>query len=120
MDDQDIVPEFLIESSENIGRLDNEKLSWSAGPRMRICFFRTVHTIKGTCVFLGFGTLEALTHEAETILGQLRAGEREGNSSLVSLVLGVIDATRAILRYIETTGNERPDRYEHLFARCTK
>ena len=33
--------------------------------------FRTMHTIKGTCGFLGFHHLEALTHVGEDLLGAL-------------------------------------------------
>lgn len=119
-EEQDIVREFLLESNENLSRLDNELVDLEQRPKdstLLGSIFRTVHTIKGTCGFLGFTTLEAITHEAETILGQLRGGERELTRSLVSLVLEVVDATRAILRSIETTQNEGPERYEDLIAR---
>ena len=79
MDDRDIIREFLIESSENLARLDNEIVELERRPRdtdLLASIFRTVHTITGTCGFLGFAILEAITHEAETILSQLRAGER--------------------------------------------
>ena len=35
--------------------------------------FRLVHTIKGTCGFLGLPRLEALAHAAETLMGKLSA-----------------------------------------------
>ncbi|HEY3742486.1 MAG TPA: chemotaxis protein CheA, partial [Bryobacteraceae bacterium] len=79
--------------------------------------FRTVHTIKGTCGFLGFSILEAITHEGETILSQLRAGERGVSGDLISLVLEVIDATRAILNEIEHTASEGTNQYPDLIRR---
>ena len=51
MDDQDIIREFLIESSENLARLDNEIVELERRPRdtdLLASIFRTVHTIKGT------------------------------------------------------------------------
>jgi two-component system chemotaxis sensor kinase CheA len=63
MDDQDIVREFLIESSENLARLDNEIVELERRPgdsELLASIFRTVHTIKGTCGFLGFSTLGAI------------------------------------------------------------
>ena len=120
MEDQDIIREFLIESSENLARLDNEIVELERRPKdvdLLSSIFRTVHTIKGTCGFLGFGILEAVTHEAETILSQLRAGERDVSSSLISLVLEVIDATRAIMDEIELTSLEGSNHYEDLVGR---
>ena len=56
MEDQEIIQEFLIESSENLTRLDNELVELERRPRdadLLASIFRTVHTIKGTCGFLG-------------------------------------------------------------------
>ena len=123
MDDQDIIREFLIESSENLARLDNEIVELERRPRdadLLASIFRTVHTIKGTCGFLGFTILEAIAHEAETILSQLRAGERDVSGNLISLVLEVIDATRAIMGEIELTSLEGSNHYPDLVQRLKK
>src|SRR5258707_11104763 len=67
MEDQDIIREFLIESGENLNRLDQEIVELERRPQdadLLASIFRTFHTIKGTCGFLGFGTLEAVTHQA--------------------------------------------------------
>ena len=79
--------------------------------------FRTIHTIKGTCGFLAFSVLEAITHQAETLLSQLRDGPRELTPALVSLVLETVDATRKALAAIETSGKEGPERFEDLTER---
>jgi two-component system chemotaxis sensor kinase CheA len=79
--------------------------------------FRTIHTIKGTCGFLAFSTLEKITHQAESLLSQLRDGKRELTPSLVSLVLETVDATRKVLASIELNGSEGPDQFEELTAR---
>jgi len=37
--------------------------------------FRTIHTIKGTCGFLGFNKLEKVAHAGENLLSRLRDGQ---------------------------------------------
>ena len=76
--------------------------------------FRTIHTIKGTCGFFAFSTLERITHQAETLLSQLRDGKRELTPSLISLILETVDATRKVLASIEASGEEGPDHFEDL------
>src|SRR5580698_4269559 len=88
-EDPEVVREFLIESAEHLARLDNELVELETRPRdadLLASIFRSVHTIKGTCGFLGYTTLQAITHEAETILSQLRAGKRDASAELVSLI----------------------------------
>jgi two-component system chemotaxis sensor kinase CheA len=116
-DDQDVVREFLVESYENLSRLDQDLIELELRPKdtaLLASVFRTIHTIKGTCGFFAFSTLEKITHQAETLLSQLRDGKRELNPSLISLILQTVDATRKVLASIEASGKEGPDLYEDL------
>ena len=82
MQDQDVIREFLVESHENLSRLDQELVELEKRPKdasLLASIFRTIHTIKGTCGFLAFSTLERITHQAESLLSQLRDGKRELN-----------------------------------------
>lgn len=118
--DQDIIREFLVESHENLSRLDQELVELEKRPRdaaLLASIFRTIHTIKGTCGFLGFGTLEALTHQAESLLSQLRDGQRDLEPPLVSLILETVDATRRMLASIEASGGEGPESFAELTGR---
>ena len=120
MDDQDIIREFLIESSENLARLDEEIVLLERKPKdaeLLASVFRTFHTIKGTCGFLGYSKLEAITHIAENILSQLRNGERDLTPPLVSLLLETIDAIKQVLRSLEATGEEGEEEYAELRER---
>ena len=65
----------------------------------------------------GIFSLEAITHQAETLLSQLRDGQRELTPALVSLILETVDATRKVLAAIETSGKEGPERFEDLTER---
>jgi len=116
----DVIREFLIESNENLNRLDQEIVQLEQRPAdkdLLASIFRTIHTIKGTCGFLGFGLLEGLTHHGENILSQVRAGERPLSPPLVALILESVDAIRKILGAIETTGAEGPNLYGELVLR---
>src|SRR5271166_373801 len=67
----DLIREFLLESYENLDRLDQEFVKLETEPgnlELLKSIFRTIHTIKGTCGFLGFSKLEALTHAGENLL----------------------------------------------------
>ncbi len=59
-----------------------------------------MHTIKGTCGFLGLPRLEALTHAAETLMGNFRDG-KPVTGEAVSLVLATIDRVKMLLDELE-------------------
>ena len=118
--DQEVIREFLVESYESLSRLDQEMVELEKRPHdsaLLASIFRTVHTIKGTCGFLGFSRLESIAHEAESLLSELRSGKRELNPSLTSLILETVDVTRKMLAAIEANGNEGTERHENLMER---
>ena len=115
MDDQEIITEFLIESNENLARLDQEMVELERRPKdtqLLASVFRTIHTIKGTCGFLGFGKLEAIAHLGESLLSRLRDGELDLTPELVTVILQVVDATKRILLSIEATGAEGDENHD--------
>jgi two-component system chemotaxis sensor kinase CheA len=119
-EDQETIREFLVESHENLSRLDQDLVELEKHPQdadLLGSIFRTIHTIKGACGFLAFSVLEAITHQAETLLSQLRDGQRELTPALVSLILETVDATRKVLAAIETSGKEGPERFADLTER---
>jgi len=119
-EDQEMIREFLVESHENLSRLDQDLVELEKHPQdvdLLSSIFRTIHTIKGACGFLAFSVLEGITHQAETLLSQLRDGKRELTPALVSLILETVDATRQVLAAIETSGKEGAERFEDLQER---
>jgi two-component system chemotaxis sensor kinase CheA len=118
--DQEVIREFLVESHENLARLDQELVELEQRPQdaaLLASIFRTVHTIKGTSGFLGFSTLGAVTHQAESLLSQLRDGRQTVNPQIVSLILETVDAARKLLASIEATGEEGSDSFPELVER---
>ncbi len=120
MDDlQNILDEFLIESSENLARLDLEFVELEQRPddnELLSSIFRTIHTIKGTCGFFEFATLEAIAHRAENLLSQLREHEKRLPPALTTLLLETVDVIKQILKQIEEAGSEGTESYDALRA----
>jgi two-component system chemotaxis sensor kinase CheA len=118
----EIVGEFLVESYENLDRLDADLVALEETPDARdrlSSVFRTIHTIKGTCGFLGFGKLESVTHVGESLLSKLRDGELQLDAELTSALLSMVDAVRRMLASIENSGNEGTDDWIDLKALLT-
>jgi two-component system, chemotaxis family, sensor kinase CheA len=93
----DLTREFLLESYENLDRLDQDfvKLEAEASNlELLKSIFRTIHTIKGTCGFLGFTKLETLTHAGESLLSLLRDGQLTLNAEITTALLAMVDAVR--------------------------
>jgi two-component system chemotaxis sensor kinase CheA len=104
--DDSIVKEFLVESYENLDQLDRDLVSLEQDPASRPTLssvFRTIHTIKGTCGFLGFSRLESVAHAGESLLSQLRDGELSLTPAITTVLLSMVDAVRQMLASIERT-----------------
>ncbi|MBE1236740.1 chemotaxis protein CheW [Phaeovibrio sulfidiphilus] len=105
----DLLNEFLTETAENLATLDVDLVNLERSPNDRDILsniFRLVHTIKGTCGFLGLPRLEALAHSGENVLGKFRDGELEVTPDAVTAILHMIDRIREILAHIEETESE--------------
>ncbi|MGE0042040.1 MAG: chemotaxis protein CheW [Vicinamibacterales bacterium] len=115
----DLVKEFLVESHENLDRLDHALVELEKDPRDRenlASIFRTIHTIKGTCGFLGFTKLESVTHVGESLLSRMRDLDLALDAEITSALLKMIDAVRGILHAIEGSGGEGDGEYGALIA----
>ena len=114
-----IIKEFLAESAENLDQMDQDLVVLEKDPANQEVFsriFRTIHTIKGTCGFLAFGKLEAVTHSGENLLSHLRDGTLDVNPGVMTTLLATIDAVRTLLSTIEKTGGEGDGDYSDLIA----
>src|SRR5580704_815226 len=119
----DIVREFLVESSENLDLLDRELINLEKDPGNRgtlASIFRTIHTIKGTCGFLGFTKLESVAHVGENLLSKLRDGELALNPEMTTALLAMVDAIRQMLASVEAVGNEGERNDQELIQTLTR
>ena len=120
MEFKEEIRQFLIESNENLDALDRQVVELEKNPsdeELIASVFRTIHNIKGTSGFFGFNILGAITHAAESLLGQVRDKERPLTPALVSLILEAVDAIKQVLIMIERTHEEGMDRYQPLRER---
>jgi two-component system chemotaxis sensor kinase CheA len=106
----DLLAEFVTETNESLDVVDVELVRFEQDPnnaKILDNVFRLVHTIKGTCGFIGLPRLEALAHAAETLMGKFRDGVPATNEA-VTLILSTIDRIKQILESLEREQRE-PD-----------
>jgi two-component system chemotaxis sensor kinase CheA len=105
----ELLRDFLTETNESIDVVDVELVRFEQEPnnaQILSRIFRLVHTIKGTCGFLNLPRLEALTHAAETLIGNFRDGAPVTGKS-VSLILATIDRIKILLDELERNQAEQ-------------
>ncbi|EFH10899.1 Hpt domain-containing protein, partial [Teichococcus cervicalis] len=118
----DLIAEFLAETNEALAELDTalvdlERASEDSEILARI--FRMVHSVKGTCGFLGLSRLEAVAHAAESLLGLYRDGDIPVTQDGITAVLAAIDTIRVIMAGLAETGAEPAGDDTALVAQLT-
>ena len=63
--------------------------------------FRGFHTIKGGAGMIGFEELQQYTHKVESLLSDVRGGEKSTSPELISALLGSIDCLRSFCKDLE-------------------
>ncbi|CAN1519325.1 Signal transduction histidine kinase, phosphotransfer (Hpt) domain [Caulobacteraceae bacterium] len=105
----ELLGEFITETNEFLETVDTQLVVFEADPTdgdTLNSIFRLVHTIKGTCGFLGLPRLQFVAHAGETLLGKFRDGTLVATPDQVQLVLESIDRIKEILAGLESTGAE--------------
>jgi len=118
----DLLREFLTETVESLDVVDVELVRFEQEPnntKILDNIFRLVHTIKGTCGFLGLPRLEALTHAAEALMGNFRGGRRVTGEA-VTLVLATIDRIKTLLDELERHQKEPEGNDNDLIAQLQR
>ena len=115
----DLLADFLTETNESLSELDGALLTLERTPddaETLSFIFRLVHTIKGTCGFLGLPRLERVAHAAENVLGKLRDRTLTVTPNIVTQVLTAIDCIKAIVATLSATSNEPAGNDAELIA----
>jgi two-component system chemotaxis sensor kinase CheA len=119
----DLLSEFLTEANESISVLDVELVKLEQNPNdpeLLGNIFRLVHTIKGTCGFLGLPRLESVAHAAENVLGKVRDGELIVSPTAVSLILESLDCIKRLMGELEANESEPAGDDSELIARLNQ
>jgi two-component system chemotaxis sensor kinase CheA len=106
----ELLKDFLTETAEQIEAVGTQLVLLERDPSdaaMIASIFRLVHTIKGTCGFLGLTRLGQLAHAAETLMGRIRDGAAP-TPDAVTVILAAIDRIKIVLSELERTARE-PD-----------
>lgn len=117
-----VVREFILESNENLSRMEQDLLALERGetdPELIRRTFRTVHSIKSVCGFLGFANLGNLAHVGENLLAKLRASTLGFTPEIASALFQLIDAIRSMLTEIAANGAESASEHSVLLALLT-
>ncbi|MDQ1247030.1 MAG: two-component system, chemotaxis family, sensor kinase CheA [Actinomycetota bacterium] len=117
--DDELLEAFLEESDENLNQLDLDLVALEASPQdpeLLARIFRTIHTVKGTCGFLGFGRLEGLSHAGEDLLASLRSGDLVLDEDITTSLLSLVDEVRLVLTTVADTGTEGEDDHAEVIA----
>src|SRR5947209_4743705 len=104
----ELLKDFLTETAEQIEAVGTQLVLLERDPSdaaMIASIFRLVHTIKGTCGFLGLNRLGQLAHAAETLIGRIRDGAAP-TPDAVTVILAAIDRIKAVLAELERTALE--------------
>jgi len=105
---EDILKEFIAETSDHLDSVAAQLVQFEQEPgdaKIIASIFRLVHTIKGTCGFLGLPRLANIAHAAETLLGRIRDGS-EPTRERVSLILSALDRIKLIIGELESCAVE--------------
>ncbi|MFN8694018.1 MAG: chemotaxis protein CheW [Holosporales bacterium] len=115
----DLLVEFLTETNESLEKLDLEIVRLEQNPgdmELVSSIFRIMHTIKGTCGFLGLPRLESVAHAAEDVMGKIRDGKLEPSVTIVSLIFDSLDQIKFILAMLGESGTEPEGDDSNLIA----
>jgi two-component system, chemotaxis family, sensor kinase CheA len=115
----EIVQEFVTEASESLAILDQQLVTFEKDPSDKAILgniFRLLHTIKGTCGFIGLARLETLAHAGEDVLGRYRDNSLKVSTRGVSLVLRCIDTIRSLINELSASGAEPAGNDEELIS----
>lgn len=118
----ELLQEFISETRETLEALAGEVVAWEADPadRDRLdAIFRFFHTVKGSCGFLNLPRFERLSHAAEDVLSEIRAGKRIADPATVSAVLGIMDRIAELAEAVAIGAALPQENDDYLIAALT-
>lgn len=115
---QELLNDFIIESSEGLDTFDRELLeleNYGDLEKMNV-IFRVIHTIKGTAGCLALLNIETIAHAGENLLSLMREGEIVPSKSIITSLLSLSDTLKTSLQKIEETGKDEEEDHSELLA----
>ncbi len=106
---QEILQDFLAESSEMLEALDQHFVKLETEPTNADLLneiFRCMHSMKGSAGFLGFTHLVEVAHQGESLLNKLRLGEMSVAPFIIDIILEAVDIVKLLHADIRETGED--------------
>src|SRR5690606_14215719 len=99
---------FLTEAAEQVDTMEEllVDLEKGAEPDAVSAIFRAAHTLKGGAATAGMNQTARLTHALESLLDQIRSGQRDADPDTVDALLEAVDMLRTCLTVIEEHGTD--------------
>lgn len=119
MSNTEVVAEFIVESQEHLGDIENQLLAIEAGGaaidlELVNKVFRSIHSIKGASGFLGFTAIGELSHSMENVLNLMRGKELVPTSEIIDVLLRAADVLRGMINAAESSNGTNVS--EHVAA----
>lgn len=119
----DLVREFIDETVESLAEMDMDLVNLEQDPNNQHLLgkvFRLMHTIKGTCGFIGLHRLEKTAHSAENLLDGFRNGTLDITPGAMTLIFEAIDRIRMLVGSVNENGSEPDGNDDDIIARMEK
>ncbi len=115
MEASQYLPMFLAEGREHLQTLNVSLVRVERDPTDAASIediFRVAHTLKAMSGTMGFGSMESLTHEMESVMEGMREEGGELAPAAVETLFGCLDALERLVSEIEMHGSEQSDPVE--------
>lgn len=110
---------FFEESFEGLDIMESELLALQPGEpdnETINTIFRAAHSIKGGSGTFGFNSVADFTHVVETLLDQIRDGQRQLTQQYIDLLLQSVDCLRDILSALKAEEEPNTEQAQQLKA----
>jgi two-component system chemotaxis sensor kinase CheA len=110
---------YIEESLEGLDNMESNLLNLEPGSRDDDAIntiFRAAHSIKGGGATFGFANISEFTHVVETLLDQIRNGQRDVTQEAIDLFLQSVDCLREMLAAAQDGGQSDESRTAELKA----
>ena len=118
--DAEIFSEFISESLEHLEEIEQKLVEYEENPNdseLMAAIFRGFHSIKGSSGFLQLNNINKLSHQLETLLDELRKGEREVTPGIMDVLFQgcnlltkmIEDVNRQLSENITPTNDEEDE-----------
>jgi len=102
--DKDLLADFVSEANDHLDAADVHLLTLEtdcSDEDALNAVFRAFHTIKGVAGFLALDDIQALAHQAESLLDRARKGEMLLSGQAIDVTFNAVDTMKRLVGYVQ-------------------